>query len=144
MIFIGGDHAGFELKGKIIEYLKEKNIEVEDEGTYSEESVDYPDFAKKVAEKVLNNENALGILICGTGIGISMAANKVSGIRAALCTNETMAEYARKHNNANVLCIGARIIGEELARSIVNTFLSNEFEGGRHTKRVQKIIDIED
>src|SRR3990172_1089435 len=132
MIFIGADHAGFELKGKIIEHLKEKNIKLEDEGTYSEESVDYPDFAKKVAEKVLNNKNALGILICGTGIGISIAANKVNGIRAALCTNEIMAEYARKHNNANVLCIGARIVGEELAWSIVNTFLSNEFEGGRH------------
>jgi len=143
MLYIGSDHGGFKLKGSIIEYLKEKNIDTEDCGAYSEDSVDYPDFAKAVAEKVLSDEGSLGIVICGTGIGISIAANKVNGIRAALCTNEAMAKLARQHNNANILAFGERIVGLELAKSIVDAFLHYGFEGGRHARRVDKIIDIE-
>ncbi len=138
-IFIGSDHAGFDLKEKIKDFLTSKNIQVEDLGTYSKESCDYPIFAQKVCEHVLK-ENSLGILICGTGIGMSMCANRFKGIRAALCTNEYMAKMSKLHNNANILCIGARVIGEALAMEIVNSFISTSFEEGRHLKRI-KLMD---
>jgi len=137
--FIGTDHAGFEVKPFVIEYLQKKGIEVEDLGTYSTESVDYPDFAHKVAEAVLANEGSKGILICGSGIGMSLAANKHTGIRAALCHDYYTAEMARRHNDANVLCFGARIVGLGVIESILEAWLSTEFEGGRHERRVKKI-----
>ena len=137
--FIGTDHAGFEVKPFVIEYLQKKGIEVEDLGTYSTESVDYPDFAHKVAEAVLANEGTKGILICGSGIGMSLAANKHTGIRAALCHDYYTAEMARRHNDANVLCFGARIVGLGVIESILEAWLSTEFEGGRHERRVKKI-----
>jgi len=137
--FIGTDHAGFEVKPFVIDYLQKKGIEVEDVGTYSTESVDYPDFAHKVAEAVLANEGTKGILICGSGIGMSLAANKHKGIRAALCHDYYTAEMARRHNNANILCFGARIVGLGVIESILEAWLSHEFEGGRHERRVKKI-----
>ncbi len=137
--FIGTDHAGFEVKPFVIEYLTKKGIEVEDLGTYSSESVDYPDFAHKVAQAVLDNPGTMGILICGTGIGMSLAANKHKGIRAALCHDYYTAEMARRHNNANILCFGARIVGKGEIESILEAWLSHEFEGGRHQRRVEKI-----
>ena len=137
-IIIGSDHAGFELKGYLSELLKNKGYFVEDIGCYSTDSCDYPLFAKKLCEKVLDN-NTLGILICGSGIGMSMAANRIKGIRAALCLNEYMAKMSRRHNNANVLCLGARIVGQDLAQSITIAFLDEEFEGGRHKRRIDLI-----
>ena len=137
--FIGTDHAGFEVKPFVIEYLKNKGIEVEDLGTYSNESVDYPDFAHKVANAVLENEGSKGILICGTGIGMSLAANKHKGIRAALCHDYYTAEMARRHNDANILCFGARVVGKGEIESILEAWLTHEFEGGRHLRRVEKI-----
>lgn len=131
-IFIASDHAGFRLK----EFLK-KHFELIDLGTDSESSCDYPIFAKKLAEKI-NGENH-GILICGTGIGMSIAANRFSHIRAALCTNETMAKLARQHNDANVLVLGARIISENIALKCVEKFLSTDFEGDRHQRRISLI-----
>ncbi len=138
-IYIASDHAGFELKEKVKNYLKDKNIEIEDLGTNNIDSVDYPDYAFKLGKKVASEENSLGILICGTGIGMCIAANKVKGIRAAHCNIEKEAEMTRKHNNANVLCLGARIIDYDLATKIVDRFLGSEFEGGRHKDRVNKI-----
>jgi len=138
--FIGTDHAGFEVvKPFVIEYLQKRGIEVEDLGTYSNESVDYPDFAHKVAEAVKNNPGTMGILICGSGIGMSLAANKHKGIRAALCHDYYTAKMARLHNNANILCFGARIVGLGEIESILQAWLDTEFEGGRHEKRVKKI-----
>ena len=137
--FIGTDHAGFEVKSFVIEYLQKRGIEVEDLGTYSNKSVDYPDFAHKVAEAVLANEGSMGILICGSGIGMSLAANKHKGIRAALCHDYYTASMARRHNNANILCFGARIVGLGEIESILEGWLNNEFEGGRHERRVNKI-----
>ena len=137
--FIGTDHAGFEVKPFVIDYLQKKGIEVEDLGTYSNESVDYPDFAHKVAQAVLENPGSMGILICGSGIGMSLAANKHKGIRAALCHDYYTAEMARRHNNANILCFGARIVGLGEIESILEAWLTHEFEGGRHQKRVEKI-----
>ncbi len=137
--FIGTDHAGFEVKPFVIEYLQKKGIEVEDLGTYSAESVDYPDYAHKVAQAVLDNPGTMGILICGTGIGMSLAANKHKGIRAALCHDYYTAEMARRHNNANILCFGARIVGKGEIESILEAWLTHEFEGGRHQRRVEKI-----
>ena len=137
--FIGTDHAGFEVKPFVIEYLKNKGIEVEDLGCYSSESVDYPDFAHKVAKAVLENPGSRGILICGSGIGMSLAANKHKGIRAALCHDYYTAEMARRHNNANILCFGARIVGKGEIESILEAWLTHEFEGGRHQRRVEKI-----
>ena len=137
--FIGTDHAGFEVKPFVIEYLKNKGIEVEDLGTYSTESVDYPDFAHKVAKAVLENPGTMGILICGSGIGMSLAANKHKGIRAALCHDYYTAEMARRHNDANILCFGARIVGKGEIESILEAWLTHEFEGGRHQRRVEKI-----
>lgn len=143
MIAIGSDHGGFELKGHIIEHLKEKGIEVKDFGTYSEASVDYPDCAKPVCKAVLDGECECGILICGTGIGISMAANKFKGIRAALCGDVFSAKMSKEHNNANVICLGGRVLGRELANMIVDTYLEVEFQGGRHADRIKKIHEIE-
>jgi len=137
--FIGTDHAGFEVKPFVIEYLKNKGYEVEDLGTYSTESVDYPDYAHKVAEAVLANPGSMGILICGSGIGMSLAANKHKGIRAALCHDHYTASMARKHNDANILCFGARIVGLGEIESILDGWLNSKFEGGRHERRVKKI-----
>ncbi|MFN3691389.1 MAG: ribose 5-phosphate isomerase B [Fervidobacterium sp.] len=142
-IAIGSDHAAFELKEKIKEFLVNKGIEVVDCGTYSIESVDYPDYAKKVAEKVVSKECDLGILMCGTGIGMSIAANKIKGIRAALCTFPDMASYAIRHNNANILVLPGRLMGIELAKWTVEAFLNSTFEGGRHERRVKKIEELE-
>ncbi len=139
MIAIGCDHGGFELKGHIMEHLKEKGIEFKDYGTYSEESVDYPDCAKPVCEAVQNGTAERGILICGTGIGISIAANKYKGIRAALCSDVYSAKMSKQHNNANIICLGGRVTGRELAFMIVDTWLETEFEGGRHENRIAKI-----
>ncbi len=143
MIAIGSDHGGFELKNHIIKYLKEQGTELFDFGTYSEDSCDYPDIAEKVAKAVANGEYEKGILICGTGIGISIAANKVDGIRAALCGDVYSAKMTRKHNDANILCLGGRVTGRELAFMICDTFLSEEFEGGRHQNRIEKIHALE-
>ncbi|HEX9804116.1 MAG TPA: ribose 5-phosphate isomerase B [Candidatus Dojkabacteria bacterium] len=140
-IFIGSDHAGFRLKEAIKKYLDEKNYKYEDLGTDSEESVDYPDYAKKVGEKVLGNPDSLGILMCGSGNGVCITANKIHGIRAAYGANEYLAEFARRHNNANVICLGGRVVGEEHAKSIIEAFLTSDFEGGRHEKRVNKMED---
>ncbi len=138
------DHGGFRLKEVIKDYLEELGIEYVDYGTYSEESVDYPDFACKAAKGIVNGEADRGIFICGTGIGISIAANKVKGIRAALCYNIFAAEMSRRHNNANVLCLGGRVLGDELAKAIVKVWLATPFDGGRHERRVNKISKIEE
>ena len=138
-IAIASDHAGFLLKKRIIEYLIEKGLEVADFGTDSELSTDYPDYAHPLSESVARGDNPLGILICGSGNGVCMTANKHSHIRAALCWNEELASLARKHNNANVICLPSRFIDEETALKIVESFLSADFEDGRHQKRVDKI-----
>ncbi len=142
-IGIGSDHGGFQLKEYIKEYLDKEGISYVDYGTTSSESVDYPDYGKKVAEAVINGEVERAIVICGTGIGISIACNKVKGIRCALCGDTYSARMSREHNNANVLALGARVIGVDLAVEIVRTWLKSEFAGGRHEKRVNKISEIE-
>lgn len=138
-IIIGNDHAGVEFKQTILKHLESQGHEVVNVGTDTLDSVDYPDIAKEVAKKVLEEEGNFGVIICGTGIGISIAANKVEGIRAALCHNEFTARLSRLHNNANIVSLGARVIGDELGKAIVDTFISTEFEGGRHARRVGKI-----
>lgn len=143
MIAIGSDHGGYELKNHIIEHLNKKGIEYRDFGCFDEKSVDYPDIAKTVGEVVARGECDSGILICGTGIGISMAANKVKGIRAALCSDVYSAKMTKEHNNANIICMGGRVIGRELAFMIVDAWLDAEFEGGRHQQRIDKIHQIE-
>lgn len=142
-LVIGADHAGYQLKEKIKAYLKEKGHELVDVGTFSEECVDYPDFAEKVALEVAGESAELGILVCGTGIGVSIAANKIPGVRAANCSTVFEAQMARAHNNANIICIGSRVIGDAHAIAIVETFLSGRFEGGRHQRRLDKITEIE-
>ncbi len=142
-IVIGSDHAGFELKEEIKKYFCLEH-DIIDVGTNSTESVDYPDFAKKVSELILKREVDIGILICGTGIGMSITANKFKGIYAALCFDKNTASLAKKHNNANVLCIGGRTTKKEDAIEIVKTFLEEKFEGERHEKRLNKIKEIED
>lgn len=142
-IAIGSDHAGYKLKAEIVKFLNQKSYEVVDFGTCDAQSVDYPDYALSVAEAVRSGECERGILICGTGIGISISANKVPGIRAALCTNGFMARMSREHNNANVLALGERIVGLDLAIDIVDIWLKTEFLGDRHQKRVDKIEAIE-
>lgn len=143
MIFIGCDHGGFELKIEIYNYIQDvMRLDITDMGCFSKDSVDYPDIAEVVAKSVLE-KNGMGILICGTGVGISIAANKVNGIRCALCSEEYSARMTRKHNDANILALGGRTTGAELAKSIVNTFLTTDFEGGRHQKRVDKIRALE-
>lgn len=143
-IAIGSDHGGFDLKNEIIGYLKEAGYEYNDFGTYSTDSVDYPDFGKKVSESVAKGEYDKGIVICGTGIGISISANKVRGIRCALCSDIYSAKKAAEHNNANIIALGGRVLGVDLAKAIVEAYLSSEFEGGRHERRVNKIMDIEE
>lgn len=136
---IANDHAGVKLKNKIIDKLRQKNFKILDLGTNSEDSVDYPDFAYKMNEEFIKKEVKRGILICGSGIGMSIAANRSSVIRAALCVNEFMAEKARSHNDANILVLGSKLIDDDLSVRIVDIFLSTEFEGGRHLARVAKI-----
>ena len=143
MIAIGSDHGGFALKQEIMKHLDEKGLEYKDYGTYSEESCDYPVYGAAVARAVVNGECDRGILICGTGIGISIAANKIEGIRAANCTDCYMAEMTRRHNDANILALGARVVGSGLALKIVDTFLETGFEGGRHAKRVALIAELD-
>lgn len=138
-LVIGNDHAGVEFKEKLVKALEERGHTVINVGTDSLESVDYPDIAVLVGEKVLDGEAEFGILICGTGIGISIAVNKIKGIRAALVHNEFTARLARLHNDANVIALGARVIGDELGLACVETFINTEFEGGRHARRVDKI-----
>ena len=138
-IFLSSDHGGFELKEKVKSFLSDNNFEYEDLGCSSLEPVDYPDFAKLLSKKIKDNNNSKGILFCGTGIGISMAANRFPHIRAALCTSVEMASKSRKHNNANVLALGGRILEDNLALEIVKEFLHTDFEAGRHSLRVDKI-----
>lgn len=138
-IAIGSDHGGFNLKGKIIKFLEENGHEVKDFGTYSTDSCDYPVYAKAVAKAVASGAYEKGILVCGSGIGVSMAANKVKGVRAALCHESYSAMLSRLHNNANVLCLGERITGEALALEIVDVWLKSEYEGGRHQKRIDML-----
>ncbi len=142
MIAVGCDHAGFELKKDIIEYLKNNNIEVTDCGCGGE-PCDYPEIAEIVCKKVVSGEAQKGILICGTGIGMSMAANKIKGIRAAVCTDHFSVKYTRLHNDANVLCMGARVIGAGIAEELTDVFLNTGYEGGRHQRRVDKIMALE-
>ncbi|WP_297811104.1 ribose 5-phosphate isomerase B [uncultured Finegoldia sp.] len=142
-IAIAADHGGFELKNSMVEYIKSLGNEVVDLGTNSADSVDYPDYAKKVCEEIQKGNCELGILICGTGIGMSLAANKLKGIRAACVSDVYSAKMSRNHNNANVLCIGARVVGDEVAKLIIKTFLENKFEAGRHQRRVDKIMSFE-
>ncbi len=143
-IAIGADHGGFSLKEAIKEFLEAEGHLVVDVGTYSEESVDYPEYAYRVAVKVASGEVDRGIVMCGTGIGISISANKVKGIRAALVTNEYMAEMAARHNDANVLAMGGRVITPEIGKRLVRIWLETPFEGGRHRRRVDKIHAIEE
>ena len=143
MIALGCDHGGYNLIIAIKKYLDEKEIEYKDFGTYGTESVDYPIYGYKVASAVASGECECGILCCGTGIGISMSANKVKGIRAAVVTNEFCAEMTRRHNNANILCMGGRISSEEEAVKYTDIFLNTPYEGGRHDNRVQMISEIE-
>jgi len=143
-IATAADHAGFRLKEKIKEYLLSAGYEVEDFGTSGEEPVDYPDFGLAAATAVMSGSCDLGILVCGTGLGMAIAANKIPGIRAVTCGDTFSARSSREHNDANVLCLGARVLGEGLALDIVKTWLSANFQGGRHERRVKKIKEIED
>jgi ribose 5-phosphate isomerase B len=138
-IGIAGDHAGYYYKEKIKEHLTSKGYEVKDFGPFSVESADYPDFVHPLSTSVESGECAFGILICGTGNGVAITANKHQGIRASLCWDRDLAALSREHNNANVLCLAARFVGYELAESMVDTFISTDFEGGRHQRRVDKI-----
>lgn len=142
-IAIGSDHGGFELKQALIPFLQGRDIEVADAGTYTTDSVDYPEFAEAVALLVVHGEADAGIVICGTGIGISIAANKVPGIRAALVTTPHMAELAKQHNNANILALGGRILSVETAEACVAAWLDASYEGDRHQRRLDKIADFE-
>ena len=143
MLAIGSDHGGYELKQAVMKRLAERGVEYRDYGTYSSESCDYPDFGEAVGRAVASGECERGIVICGTGIGISIAANKVRGVRCALCGDCYSAEMTRRHNDANILAMGARVLGEGLALKIVDTFLDTGFDGGRHTRRVEKLAAIE-
>jgi ribose 5-phosphate isomerase B len=142
-IAIGADHAGFELKEKIKQALCRQGVQVDDRGTLSSESVDYPDFARKVGEEVAHKQADFGILVCGTGIGMAIAANKVPGVRAANVSTEYEAEISREHNDLNVLTLGARVLDESKALKIVDKWLHTPFTGGRHQRRVDKITEIE-
>ncbi len=142
-VAVGCDHGGFVLKDAVISTLEKLGAQVVDMGTYSTESVDYPVYGKKVADAVANGECDLGVVMCGTGIGISIAANKVKGIRAAVVTDEFMAEMTRRHNNANIIALGGRVITPEKAKSLVKAWYTAEFEGGRHQKRIDMITQIE-
>lgn len=142
-IALGCDHGGLEHKNAILEHLKERGFEVIDFGIYEQVSVDYPDIASKLCESILKGECERGILVCGTGIGMSIAANKYKGIRAAACSEHFSAKYTRLHNNSNVLCLGGRVIGVGTAIELCDLFVDTEFEGGRHQNRVDKITNIE-
>lgn len=142
-IAIGSDHGGYELKEIIKKHLQEKGFDIKDFGTDSTESTDYPDFAEAVGKAVANKELEKGILICGTGIGISIAANKIPGVRCGLVSDCFSARSTRQHNDANIIALGGRVVGPGLALDIVDTWLGSEFEGGRHQRRVDKITDIE-
>ena len=142
-IAIGCDHGGLSHKNTICEHLKERGFDVEDFGIYEQVSVDYPAIAEKVCESIVNGKNELGILVCGTGIGMSIAANKVKGIRAAAVSEHFSAKYTRLHNNSNILCLGGRVIGEGTAVELADIFVDTEFEGGRHQRRVDMITEIE-
>ncbi len=142
-VAIGSDHGGLDLKETVISVLKDLGLEVVDKGTHERTSCDYPDFARAVAQAVAAGECEQGVLICGTGIGMSIAANKVKGIRAALCNEVYSARMARAHNDANILCMGARVVGPGVAEEIVRTYFTGSFEGGRHTRRLEKIGALE-
>ena len=143
MIALGCDHGGFALKQELMKHLSERGLEFKDFGTYSEESCDYPIYAEAVGRAVVSGQCDRGILICGTGIGMSIAANKIDGIRAANCGDCFSAEFTRRHNDANILCLGARVLGSGLALMITDIFLDTEFEGGRHQRRVDMITKLE-
>ena len=140
---IGSDHAGLELKSELVEHLRSLGHDVVDHGTHDSTSIDYPDYAEKVASSVAKGDSELGFLVCGSGQGMCMAANKVRGVRAAVCSDTFSAHAVREHNNANVLCLGQRVVGPGLALEIAETFLKAEFEGGRHARRVGKMMDLE-
>ena len=142
-IVIGCDHGGLEHKNAIVEHLKERGFSVFDFGIYEQKSVDYPEIAKKVAKEVAANTDTLGILVCGTGIGMSLAANKVKGIRAAVCSDHFSAKYTRLHNDSNILCLGGRVVGIGVAIELADLFVDTAFEGGRHQRRVDMITAIE-
>ena len=142
-IAIACDHAALDLKAELIKHLTENGIECKDYGTYTPDSCNYPDYAEKVCNAIKAGEQELGILVCGTGIGMSMAANKCKGIRAACCTDTFSARFTRLHNDANVLCMGARVVGAGLACDIADIFINTEFEGGRHQKRVDMVMALE-
>ena len=142
-IAIGCDHGGLEHKNAIAEHLRERGFEVEDFGIYEQKPIDYPEIALKVAKSVAEKENELGILVCGTGIGMSLVANKVKGIRAAAVSEHFSAKYTRLHNNSNILCLGGRVIGVGTALELADLFVDTEFEGGRHQKRIDMISAIE-
>jgi len=142
-IIIGSDHGGYNLKNAIVKYLSSKEISFEDVGCFSTDSVNYPIIAKEVCTKVVNNDDSLGILVCGTGIGMSIYANKIKGIRAAHCTDTFSARLTRQHNNSNILCLGERITGIGLAIDIVEEWLNASFEGGRHQVRVDMINELD-
>jgi ribose 5-phosphate isomerase B len=143
MIALGADHAGWELKEEIKAWLLERNVELLDFGTHSPDSVDYPDYAAQVGEAVAAGKAERGVLVCGTGIGMAMAANKVPGVRAAFCPDLFTARMSREHNDANVLALGGRLMGRELALEIVEMWLRAEFQGGRHARRVGKVTELE-
>ena len=143
MLFIGSDHGGLEMKEELVKVLASRNLPIKDCGTTNGDSVDYPDFAEKVAGAVSRGEAELGILVCGTGIGMSIVANKFPGVRAALATDEFMAQMAKEHNNANILVLGGRVLSVELATKMVNVWLDTAYEGGRHQLRLDKISQVE-
>lgn len=142
-IAIGSDHVGLEIKKSIIEYLEELGHEVKDFGAYTDERTNYPIYGKKVADAIVSKEYECGVLICGTGIGISLAANKVKGIRAAVCSEPYSAKLSKQHNNSNIIAFGARVVGVDLAKMIVKEWLDAKFEGGRHTERINLLTKIE-
>ncbi len=142
-VAIGSDHGGFRLKEEIKTLLSELKVESHDFGTYTSAAIDYPDISRQVAESVVSGEYDRGIIVCGTGIGVSIAANKIKGIRAALCNDVFSAQMSREHNDANILTLGERVIGSGLARMIVEVWLKTEFAGGRHACRVGKIMELE-
>ena len=144
MIALGCDHGGFALKNEIKKHLDELGIEYKDYGTYTEQSCDYPIYGEAVANAVASGECEKGLLFCGTGVGISLAANKVKGIRAVVCSDCFSAEMSRRHNNANILSLGGRVVGTGLAQKIVDIFLNTPFEGGRHERRVNMLMEIEE
>jgi len=143
-LYLGSDHGGYKLKGELADYLKEAGHEVVDLGVFNGDSIDYPDIAREVAEKVIENPGAFGLLVCGTGIGMQMSANKFKGIRSTVATDEHMAEMSRKHNNANILTLGGRTTDLEKAKTILDKFLSTDFEEGeeRHVRRVAKMDEL--